>query len=99
MIFMLDAGAVTGSIVIPKRGRDKGLPMVVVRSEGDYCWLADGKLRRLEHPKMKKLMHIQPTNAVAYDIKKRLENGQYLNDADIRKAISCFLGRLNDVKE
>ena len=82
-----------GSIVIPKRARDKGLPMVVIRREGGYCWLADGKLRKLEHPKMKKTLHIQPTNSVAGEIKRKLEAGQPVNDADIRKAVMCFLGR------
>jgi len=76
-----------GQVVYSKSGHDKGLPFIVLDLQEDYVFLADGKLRKLEHPKRKKIKHVQITNFVVEDIKKRLENGDYLLDADISKAL------------
>ncbi len=50
-----------GSIVLSLAGRDgKRLFVVVAIDEADgYVYLADGKLRQIQHPKKKKSKHIQ----------------------------------------
>ena len=77
----------TGQVVYSKAGRDKNKAFIIVKSEGEYVFLADGKLRLLEKPKKKKIKHIQPTNTIINDIKYKLDNKQYLNDAELRKAL------------
>ncbi len=77
----------TGQIVYSKGGRDKGRPFIVTSVEGDYVYLADGRLRKLEHPKKKKSKHVQATNEINETIKKKLENKDYILDAEIRKAL------------
>lgn len=53
-----------GNVVISKAGRDKGRKMVIVGLDKQgYCLVADGKLRKIEKPKRKKLMHVKLTNA------------------------------------
>lgn len=79
-----------GQVVYSKSGRDKTLPFVVLLIDGDYLYLADGKLRTLEHPKKKKIKHVQKTNHICYNIKEKLENNSYLLDADILKALKEF---------
>ncbi|MBQ9673667.1 MAG: KOW domain-containing RNA-binding protein [Ruminococcus sp.] len=54
-----------GSIVKAKAGRDKDLFFVVVKLEGGYAYIANGKRRKVEAPKKKKLIHLQATNSVA----------------------------------
>jgi ribosomal protein L14E/L6E/L27E len=61
-----------------------------VDEQDGYVFLADGKLRKLEHPKRKKIKHVQITNFVVEDIKKKLEDGSYLLDADISKALKEY---------
>jgi ribosomal protein L14E/L6E/L27E len=51
-----------GSIVRAKAGRDKGSFFVVLSTENGYALIADGRRRRVEHPKRKKLIHLAPTN-------------------------------------
>ncbi len=51
-----------GQIVKSLSGRDKGRYFVVLEIQEGFIWLADGKLRKLEHPKRKKPKHVQKTN-------------------------------------
>lgn len=50
-----------GKVARSKAGRDKGRFMVVLRVEGDFAYVADGKLRKLEKPKRKRLKHLAAT--------------------------------------
>jgi len=77
-----------GQVVYSKSGRDKGNPFVIVRVEGQWLFLADGSLRKLERPKKKKDMHVQKTNTVLSEIKAAIEQNGRLSDADLRKALS-----------
>ena len=45
-------------------GHDKGDLQVVLETEGVFAYMADGKRRKLEAPKKKKLMHLAPTGTV-----------------------------------
>ncbi len=48
-----------GRIVTALCGHDKDRLYLVVREENGYLFLADGKRRRLEKPKRKKIKHIR----------------------------------------
>ena len=48
-----------GSIVRSIAGHDKGSLLLVVAMEKGYAYVADGKLRKIEKPKKKKLKHLQ----------------------------------------
>ncbi len=55
-----------GLTVISTAGHDKGLYLCVVGQEGDYVYVADGKIRKVQSLKKKKLKHIALTNIAAY---------------------------------
>ena len=55
---------VKGSIVRAKAGRDKDKFFVVLRTDGEYAYISDGRRRKAEKPKKKKLIHLAPTNSV-----------------------------------
>ena len=46
-------------IVRSTAGRDKGKLFFVLEVEDRYALLADGKVRKLEHPKRKKKLHFR----------------------------------------
>ena len=71
-----------GSLVYSRAGRDKGTLFVVIETEGDWVYLADGDLRRVEKPKKKRLKHINKTNKVA---EIDFEN---ISDSMLRKALA-----------
>ncbi len=83
-----------GQIVFSKKGRDKGLAFIIYDHDEAYVYLVNGKERRLEKPKKKKIIHIQPTNMTDAAIKDKLEKGSYIQDSDIRKALAKYNGNM-----
>lgn len=79
-----------GQVVYSKSGHDKGLPFIVISAEGDYVRIADGKRRRLEKPKLKKIKHLQKTNYVDEDINRLICDNGYILDSDIVKALKKY---------
>lgn len=53
-----------GSVIRAKAGRDKGGYFLVTAIEDGYCFIADGKSRKLCSPKRKNLKHISVTNSM-----------------------------------
>lgn len=53
-----------GQIMRSLAGHDKGDFQTVIKLEGTFAYMADGKRRKLEAPKKKKLMHLAPTGTV-----------------------------------
>ena len=53
----------TGRVVISSAGHDKGRFMLVVGADGDRILVADGKERKLEHPKKKNIRHVRATES------------------------------------
>lgn len=79
-----------GQVVYSKCGRDRGMPFIVISAEGQWLYLADGKLRKLSKPKRKKSIHVQKTKVINDEIKEKLECGGYILDADIAKALKEY---------
>ena len=73
-----------GSVVRALAGRDKDSFFVVLGVEGSYALIADGKRRRIQSPKRKKLIHLAPTNTVY--------QGSIETNPQLRKALREFNG-------
>ncbi len=77
-----------GRVVISKAGRDKDRAFLVVGSaDAEHVLLADGCLRRLEHPKRKKCKHIRVEPAAVESIKTKILEGKQVFDAEIRNCL------------
>ena len=74
---MVAAGSVVKSIA----GHDKDRFYVVLRTEGDFAYIADGKVRKLAAPKKKRLKHLRGTLAV-------IDPGTVLTDKQLRAALA-----------
>ena len=81
---------VPGQIVFSKAGRDKKKPYIVMSSDDNYAFLADGRVRPFDKQKKKKLKHIQPTNTIIQKIKNRLEDNLIICDTEIMKALEPY---------
>ncbi|MBS6610248.1 MULTISPECIES: KOW domain-containing RNA-binding protein [Peptoniphilus] len=71
-----------GQVVRSKKGRDEGKVFVITEIiDENFLYLVDGKLRKLDRPKKKKVKHLYIYNSfVDLDIKD-------LNDSYIRKKL------------
>lgn len=70
----------TGRVVISSAGHDKGRFMLVVGADGGRILLADGKERKLEHPKKKNIRHVRAT--------ERTIEPEGLTDKKLRKTLN-----------
>lgn len=73
---------VKGSIVKAKAGRDKDSFFVVLSTNSDFALIADGKRRTVEHPKNKKVKHLEATKTVI--------EGSLTTNPKIRKILNDF---------
>lgn len=74
----------TGDLVISKSGRDKGRKLVVIKvTDENFVLIADGDLRKIEKPKVKKVKHLLYAGTSEYnenmtnsEIRKMLKNSE-----------------------
>lgn len=81
---------VEGSIVRSIAGRDKGGLFIVLAREGDYAYLANGDLRKVDRPKRKKLKHLQGTKSVSEFVQNKLSTQGKVTNSEVRKALAEF---------
>lgn len=82
----------TGRLVFSTSGRDKGLPFILVEigRQGFYL-LADGRLHKIEKPKLKNPRHVQLTNRTAESIRSAVCAGKKPENYAIQYAIRQML--------
>lgn len=80
-----------GTVVISSAGHDCGRAMMVVRIDGDYIFVADGKERKLEKPKKKNQKHVRVTN--------RAVNPEELTDRKLRRTLRELFGQDSALQE
>ena len=81
-----------GSIVLAQAGRDQdGLFFVVGEAQGSLL-LADGKRRKLEHPKRKNPGHVRPVECEGFDhgVIQKLKEGTPVTNRELRQALAAF---------
>ena len=81
----------TGRVVISSAGHDKGRFMLVVGADGGRLLVADGKERKLEHPKKKNTKHVRATSSSI-----ELEG---LTDKQLRKTLNKMSAQTSTLQE
>jgi len=87
----MDEGMQVSDIVSSAAGRDKGGLFVIMRLEGLFAYIADGKLRRSENPKKKSLKHLKRVAAGAEPIAGKLLREGKATNSEIRRMLSQHL--------
>ena len=77
-----------GMLAWSRAGHDKDKLYVIVKTEGEYVYLSDGKLKPLEHMKKKKIKHIQGMKKIPEELLDL--TAETINNEQIRKAIRRF---------
>ena len=71
-----------GMLAKSKAGHDKGSFFVICDVDETYVYLVDGKCRTLEHPKKKKIKHVQ--------IICKQEDMNGIDDVSIKRRLKLF---------
>jgi len=80
-----------GQVVRSLAGRDKGQYMVVIEVVDDqFICIANGKLRKVNNPKKKKVKHLAKTNHIVTEIRDKILDGKKISNAEIRKILESY---------
>lgn len=77
-------------IVLSLAGHDRGRLFFVVKEEGAFFYLADGKGRKLATPKRKAVKHLRIVGTSAHPAAQALHRGEAVSDRQLRAALAAF---------
>ena len=77
-------------IVISTAGRDRGKLFYVMGTEGVYVLIANGKDRKLEHPKRKKLKHVRFVTRNESRVALKIRGGDKVLNSELRRDLADF---------
>ncbi len=83
-------------IVKSLNGRDNGKYFFVLEISEGYALLADGKGRRAELPKKKKLKHIQLAAKTQMRVAEKIRNNEKFTNSDLRRALAEYSARADE---
>lgn len=73
-------------------GHDSGKYYVILKIDGEYVYLVDGKIRTLDRPKKKKQMHIRMLSEYNQELAAKITSGS-VRDEEIKRAIKLLQNR------
>ena len=82
-------------IVISLAGRDEGKLFYVIDIEENFVLIADGKGRKLENPKRKKLKHVRRVSRTETRVAVKIQNGDKVLNSELRRDLAAFGQQFN----
>lgn len=80
-----------GKLAYSTSGRDKDKLFIILGIiNGEYVYISDGELRKVEKPKKKKLKHLNIINNTAEDIKAIILAGGMVSNSTVRKYLQLM---------
>ena len=80
-----------GDVVYCGCGRDEGY-FAVMKAEGKFLFLADGKRRKTENPKKKNIKHAAYAGVLPEDIADRIRTGGKVGNERLKEILKGFGG-------
>ena len=84
-----------GCFGVSRAGHDRNEIYVIINSDEEYVYLADGKSKTVDKPKKKKKKHIQIIVHTDQAIQTKLNQNKLFINEDIKRAIKLYK---NDLK-
>lgn len=82
-----------GGYVESVAGHDSGKYYVILRIDGEYVYLVDGKIRTLDRPKKKKMKHVRALSEYDQELAKKVTSGK-VRDEEIKRVIKLLKDRV-----
>ena len=86
-------------IIVSTAGRDQGKLFYVIGTEGVYALIANGKDRKLEHPKRKKLKHVRFVTRTDSRVAAKLRTGEKVLNSELRRDLAELRRNLQENQE
>jgi len=80
----------TADVVTSLNGRDGGKLFLVVGTEDNYSFIADGKSRKIGNPKKKNNKHLKLEEKINISVTAKLLCGQKVTNNEIRRALAQY---------
>ena len=77
-------------VVISTAGRDQGESYYVIRVEGEYLHLVNGRSRPLESPKRKKRKHVEKVLRSETRVADKLRSGDKVLNGELRRDLASL---------
>lgn len=77
----------TACLVKSLAGHDKDEYYIIIRVQGEYAYLSDGRKHPLNRPKRKNIKHLQPVNEYDGILREKLTGGRPAQDEEIARWI------------
>ena len=82
-------------VVISTAGRDRGKLFYVLETDGSFVRLANGKERKLEKPKQKKLKHVRRVARSETRVAEKICSGDRVLNSELRRDLAAFSQNIN----
>ena len=82
-------------IVISTAGRDAQQYFYVIDTKEDLVAIANGKERKLEHPKWKKRKHVRKVARSESRVAEKIRCGQRVLNSELRRDLANFAQNIN----
>ncbi len=80
-----------GDIVLSKAGRDKGKYFVILKTvDENFVYIADGDLRKVDNPKLKKCKHLENTGNTSERVCEKLKDGVRVTNPDLLRELADY---------
>ena len=80
-----------GMMAISKAGHDQSSWYVVLGVEGEYAFLVNGTTKTMDHPKKKKLKHLQPVLVISEILQDKLQTGKSWTNEEVKRALKLAI--------
>ena len=75
-------------IIVSVAGRDQGKLFYVLDTDGAYVLIANGRDRKLEKPKRKKLKHVRFVSRTETRVAVKIRNGERVLNSELRRDLA-----------
>ncbi len=86
-------------IVLSLAGRDQGDIFFALEVKDGFVWLADGKGRKVEKPKRKKLRHLRHVCSSDSPAAEKIRSGQTVTNNELKRTLKSIFNRPNGTIE
>ena len=77
-------------LVCSTAGHDKGMLFYVLDTDGVYVSLANGKERKVEKPKRKKIIHVCKVSRPVSPLTERIRAGEQILNSELRRELAVI---------